>query len=135
MAVHTFRFSVNDKEKPAIFTYDPNRDWTYNAHDTLRFVTDAGPFTLDLIRKDSAPVPGMKRPFPVLTSTPVGKEHVAETTIDDGLNPQQRDDARNRNATPDNPFGFIARYRYKIEVTLPYTEPAVDDQKNGEYRC
>jgi hypothetical protein len=131
----TFKFSVSGN--PARFTYVPDTDWTYTHVDTVRFETPSGPFSLDLIRKD-VPKSVANPPFPGLQSE-AGKDadgntvFYAETKITDGLTPQQRKDAIDAHAIAGE--GFIARYRYKITVSMPGNTIAVDDQKNGEYRC
>src|SRR5262245_32215549 len=98
------------------FSYAPTDDWTYGATDTLHFETDAGPFTLDLIRKDAIDDPTSMRPFPPLASQPQGSKHVATTKINSGLTAPQRDALIAAHQTAANPIGFIARYRYKIAV-------------------
>jgi hypothetical protein len=131
--LRTFKFSVAGT--PPKFTYAPAADWTYGGEDAVRFVTDAGPFTLDVTRKDAQDLPGGTRPFQALVSKAADGKHVAQTFISDGLSATQRDQLRVAHQTPSDTFGFIARYRYKIEVTLPGGTKAYDDQKNGEYHC
>lgn len=128
-------FSFKVAGDPPQFTYDPVDAWIYLGEDTLFFETEAGPFTLGLIRTDAVEEPGAVQPFAPLTSEPKGDKHVAETTITDGRSREQRDSLWQENRTAANPEGFVGRYRYKLEVKLPDGCIASDDQKNGEYRC
>jgi hypothetical protein len=133
----TFKFSVSGN--PAKFSYEPTEDWVYTHEDEVRFETASGPFSLDLINKDDTQSVAL-RPFPTLQSQP-GKDtngnpvFLAITKINDGLTPAQREDAIEGHRTSEKDPGFIARYRYKFTVTMPDKTTAIDDQKNGEYRC
>ena len=132
----TFTFSVTGH--PAVFTFKPTEMWRYTAVDIIRFQSKAGPFTLDLNRSDAVPQPNEKKPFGQLKSTlnPDAQGFfVAQTKITDGLTKAQRDQARAQNQTAADPFGFIARYKYAISVTLPDGSKAQDGQHNGEYGC
>jgi hypothetical protein len=132
----TFTFSVAGN--PAVFTFKPAEMWRYTAVDVIRFQSKAGPFTVDLNRSDAVAKPNEKKPFGQLQSTKNPDAQgffFAQTKITDGLTKAQRDAARAQNQTAADPFGFIARYKYAIAVTLPDGTKAQDGQHNGEYGC
>jgi hypothetical protein len=136
--IYTFSVAGN----PPVFTYAAPEMWPYSGTDTVRFQTKSGKFTLDMNRADALPKPNEKKPFGPLKSSDKPDANgffFVETKITDGLTKKQRDDARAQNQTGADSFGFIAKYKYQIAVTLikdgKETGHLSDAQHNGEYKC
>jgi len=131
MQDRNFQFTVDENGN---FTFN-DKDWAYAHDDKLNFNSRTGPFTISAVRIDHSPWPG-----PI--STPIENLHshpdpvlgfAAEVDgIEDGLTPEEREEAR-RASAPADPL-FIAKYKYII-AAMHKSEIVINDVQTGTYEC
>lgn len=121
---------------PNGFAYTPPGDWAYNHADRIRFQSTSGPFRLSFRPKQAPSVTFNPLGGPLSSVENPPGTHAVETTVQDGLNPAQRQSIIDSNKSPAHPQGFIARYRYAIEMLDGDGDViASDDTHNGTYDC
>lgn len=132
MPQRLFKFTVDPQGQ---FHYDPPGDWAYGHTDQIRFQSDAGPFTLDVIPLTAIPDPSFNPLGAPLQSVPLQPgTYVADTAVTTSLTATDRETIRLANMSKEFPEGFISRYRYVIAVSKGGKQFS-DSQKNGVYSC
>ena len=135
---HVFKFEVDEYGK---FTFerpdnpDGSDDWKYATFDHVTIQTTSGSFRLRLIPIGTTALYRDPLGSPLAAKTEENGVWKVGGAVNDGLTEGERRAIRIGNAPPGKALGFIAKYRYDIEVTRTDGKVFRSQEHNGEHGC
>ena len=127
-----FEFSLSKEGK---FTYTPPGTWDYKHGDSIRFQTNAGPFQISFVPVGDLAAPEDPLGGPLTSTVAANGLHIADTVARDKLTDSERALIVQAHIDAGHSKGFVALYRYALEVTDAKGQKHADNQKNGSFSC